>query len=206
MLRYLAVVALLSGPAVAEESNPHRVAVAVNTPLSWALPDWNHEGAIGITAWVGLNEHQAIRANFATYDPDFHPINAVLGNFSECPPEGNTKDVGASWEYFPRALYSGVSLELGLLRRSTTQAVNNCDPLQYIDTNQSSVTYAARAMVGWSWTIGNHAFIAFAVGSSKGLERGIFQRREDHFAAFETLPVDQWTSSLETYLRFGAAI
>lgn len=206
MLRSLAVIATLCSPAFAEDSNPHRLALAVNSPVSWAVPDWNHEGAFAISGWVGLTEHQALRANFATYDPDFHPLAVIAGAYSECPPEGNTKDVSAAWVYFPRKLYSGLSLEVGAMRRSTTQAIRYCDLAQYSDRIQASVTYAARAMVGWSWTIGDHAFIAIAIGGSNGRERGELQRRMDSESAFETLRIAQWTSSVETYLRFGAAI
>jgi hypothetical protein len=208
MLRCLALVAVLGLPAFADEGDPHRIALAVNFPVSWIPSSGLHGSAIGISGWVGLTEHQAIRANLAAYGPSFHnPVVAVATGAAEneCPPRGMVYDAGAAWVYFPRALYSGMSLEVGVLRRSSTQSITLCDLDTYPERDRSSVTYAARAMIGWSWTIGDHAFIATAVGESLGSERGM-ETRVDQESMSETVRVAAWPASFETYLRFGAAI
>jgi len=206
MLRCLAVLALLASPAFADEVDPHRVAVAVNSPISWAAG-----GAFAISGYVGLTEHQAIRANLAAYQANYTPAAAgatfaLTGGDNECPPTGTTFDVGAGWVYFPRKLYSGLSLELGALRRSTPNTDLWCEELTPFETTTHTVTYAARAMIGWSWMLGDHAFIALAVGVSSGRERGREDDRQTDESPIETYLVDHWTTSGETYLRFGAAI
>jgi hypothetical protein len=40
------------------------------------------------------------------------------------------------------------------------------------DTLQKTSTYAARAMVGWSWLVTRHLFVEIAAGVSAGYESG----------------------------------
>jgi len=208
MLRCLAVVAGLAGPAWADAVDPHRIAIAVNSPISWGIGG----GGFGISGWAGLTEHQAIRANVASYGAGYYPVAMLAAVSSGAPPDedcsatGTISDVGASWVYFPRKVYSGLSLEVGALRRSTTKAVLGCDLAASFDTTRHSVTYAGRAMIGWSWMLGDHAFIAIAVGAAKGVERGHVDQRQSDDSPLETVRVDQWTPTFESYLRFGAAI
>ncbi|MEP6861223.1 MAG: hypothetical protein ABJE66_11405 [Deltaproteobacteria bacterium] len=143
-----------------------------------------------------------MRANVASYQANF--TVAEIG--SECPPTGTTFDAGVGWEFFPRRVFEGFNAELGVVRRSVPNRDQYCEYFDVYDTKTHTVTYAGRALVGWSWTIGKHFFIAVAAGASYGHEAGHETTERLFDSPPITAPVSRWRSSGETYLRFGAAI
>lgn len=203
----------LAAPAGADGAGDSRpIAIAVNPPLRWAFDEAR---AFGLSAYAGVTSHHAIRVNFARYQ--------FVGNWAKklayalvAPEgegesdEGRVTDVGASWMYFPRRLWSGPSLEAGLLfRRYDTYVVDEYpadgEP-EIIGTNTS--TYAARALVGWSWLIKNHVFISIAAGVSAGYELGRETTAPDADDPREmrvTGDVRRIDITGETFIRLGGA-
>jgi len=168
------VVCALLGPAVAsaEEAGAVRtaatprlhVALGVNSPFSWR----NGE-AVGGSLYLGFGDHHAIRVNGARYDyrPPLFP-----GPLAEDAPSysGHTSDIGLGWVYYPRRSWSGVTLELGVLRRARDHRLVESEDPNVLATR--TTTYAGRAMVGWTWLIARHAFVAVSAGISVGHESG----------------------------------
>lgn len=160
-------------PAVqASAEQTAQVAIAVNPPLRWKNAD-----AVGISGYAGITDHHAIRVNFATY-VDTGGAGATLigdvflgGDGSDASTHGRITDVGASWMYFPRKLWSGISLEAGLLRRSRdTHVEDEYASPEVVETK--TATYAGRALVGYNWLIASHVFISVSAGLSAGYETG----------------------------------
>ena len=91
--------------------------LAINTPISWTAE------SIGISAYVGLTDHQALRANVATHPHEDAQLGYVVGIlFGGDGPDGEkltgrTTDLGIAWEYFPRRTFDGLFVELGGLAR-----------------------------------------------------------------------------------------
>lgn len=160
-------------PAVhATEPATAQVAIAVNPPLRWKDAD-----SVGISAYAGVSSHHAIRANFATY-VDTGGAGATLigdlffnGDGSDAITHGRITDVGVSWMYFPRKLWSGAFLEAGLLRRARNSHVE--DEFDYPEVRDTETAYyAGRGLAGWSWLFGDHVFVSVSAGLSVGHEIG----------------------------------
>jgi hypothetical protein len=173
----IAMVALgIGGTAQASPSVPAEraeteteLAVAVNAPFRWADTQ-------GASIYLGFTPHQAIRANFARYQFDPNPLGEIIGialggDGSEASFHGTLTDVGVGWMYFPRRLWSGLTLEAGALRRARDHSVEDqFAAVERVETR--TATYAGRALIGWSWLFGGHGFISIAGGISIGRESG----------------------------------
>jgi hypothetical protein len=191
-----AFIALVIPAAVHAEPSDLRLALAVNAPSSWMFDSF------GVSAYVGLTDHQALRANVATHAHRDNPIAAGIGMVIEgddadggTPSSGRTTDLGIAWEYFPRRTFDGFFVELGALARFR----NTNDYEAAIDTD----TLAARGHLGWSWTLPTarpslRAFVAAAVGVSYGYEWG-------NETAYMAMSVHRPDLEAEAFLRFGFA-
>ncbi len=188
-----------STASAASTSKVPPIAVGVNAPWGWF---W---GTVGVSVSVGLDEHQALRANVARFkvDNSFALVTAIASELYSSDPVGTIYDAGASWVYYDRGLWDGFFLEIGVLRRDRdTQYWPEMSPKTLTDT----VTYSGRAMVGWSWRLGSHAFIAAAVGGSFGRESGVetINDSDRYPETTVTNEVDRMQADLETYIRVGA--
>ncbi|HEX3760370.1 MAG TPA: hypothetical protein VHW23_16755 [Kofleriaceae bacterium] len=184
------------------------VAIAVNIlPVAW-------DTMVAATAWVGLDAHQAIRANVARYRSSI--AAAFLSGFDDEGPEegdvppdfGATTDLSVGWSYYPRRVLDGASIEAELLTRFDRRR-------SYIDGQNMAAEehhtnrYGGRLLVGWTWRLSDWWFLATAVGGSAGYERG----HEKTYAGPGPGPglsnhaqVSQATTSFEGYLRIGVAL
>ncbi len=207
----LAAIVLAASPAVADRLTPvgtliHRapelppVAVAVNPPFHWG-------SAIGVSGYLGVTPHQAIRANVARYEYG-KVASEVIGVFEaasdsefESTFDGTITDLGLSWMYFPRALWNGFFVEAGALRRAAniTQGTGVND---FEDTR--STTYAGRALVGWSWLLGSHVFVSLSVGLSVGHESGDGVTRPDLMPE-QPHAISRVSVAGEGFVRIGAS-
>lgn len=68
-----------------------------------------------------------------------------------------------------------------------------------------STTYAQRVMIGWSWLISRHAYVAVAVGLSAGIESGTERTVPDPSRMATTTEIERPQIDAEGYLRFGLA-
>jgi hypothetical protein len=194
-MRSLVIVAILAGTAAASPD----VAVAVNAPTSWF-----DAGSIAASAYLGLAEHQALRVNAATYaytlSTPMEAVIAALGGEDEASRSGRFVDVSAGWMYFSNRLWSGFTVELAVLGRTrdTTIDDSNASPQRVRTTTH---TLAGRALIGWSWSIYDRAFIAVAGGLSAGYEAG--SETTDPMTMTHT--VGRSAVNAEGYLRLGFA-
>jgi hypothetical protein len=110
--------------------------------------------------------------------------------------------------YFPRRVFDGPSIELGLLHRTLDTRVE-AEWETPGDVSRDGQEIAAHALLGWSWTIRNRVFISFAMGASKGYVWGSETTREMAFPTEPQTPMThhfgEWTTGFEGYLRFGVA-
>lgn len=190
--------------AAATEATRVRAAVGINNPLSWS-----NSNAFGISAYLGIGEHHAIRGNVASYKYRSSDVGNVIsaaagGDGDEASYGGDTSDVGIAWVYYPRSMWSGLSLELGVLRRALDHRLTDefASP-EFIATR--TTTYAGRAMIGWSWLIYDHVFIAVAAGLSIGHESGTetTERHDGDMPVQKT--VSRVSAEAEGLLRLGIA-
>jgi len=184
------------------------IAVAVNVPVAW---HWS----IGASAWVGLDAHHALRANFARYRG---PLWQIIPNMLEAdgeddelgsiPPDfGATTDLGLGWVYYPRRVLDGPSLEVGAMLR-LNRLRDRIDDKNLADEEQHTNLYSARVLAGWTWRLSDWWFIATSLGASAGYERG----RQKSFVGYSYDPfmtitrqehVSRADVSVEAYLRVG---
>ena len=215
-------VLLAASPALAEGLAPHQsiqehapasdrtFAVAVNEPFGWG------GFAIAGSVYGRVAAHQAVRINAAAYDfhgnvaGDLIDIFAFGGDGDESYRKGRIVDVGAGWVYFPRRVFDGPTVELGLLHRSSdTHVEDEWDTPEVVDRKGKEV--AARALLGWSWMIQDRVFISWAMGASKGYSFGTETTKEMAYTGSGqpspsmTHHYGEWTTSFEGYLRFGVA-
>ncbi len=147
---------------------------------------------------MGFERHHAIRVNFASYKELGHPEGAT--SFG-----GSVTDFSAGWGYYPRSLWSGLSLELGALVRVRDHRESL--PFGEPETlSTDTTTYAARALAGWSWRLGRRVFFAAAAGASIGLERGTLTGFDALDELESTTRVNRKTTDFEGYVRFGVAL
>jgi hypothetical protein len=139
----------------------HAIGIAANEPLGWV-----GAAAVGASVYVAIDEHQVIRANFATWNHS-HSLGETPGTSDDT--GGRYTDGGVSWMLFPRKAFDGPSIELGVLARH--RDTFDIDDEEH-DTAIKSNLYAGRILVGWSWLIKQRAFISVQVGFSTGSEHG----------------------------------
>jgi hypothetical protein len=193
-----------SAPARADDLS---LAVGVNAPYRWVDGD-----AVGISVSVGTAKHHAIRANFATHDYVGSSFGewvglVVSGAESDGPGvNGRVTDIGAGYVYYPRRLWDGFMLELGLMHRTRdiSEDRHGGDELTYSKTT----TRAARAMIGWSWLMYRRVFVAIGAGASLGSERGTELIVHDPPGSVGTTTssmrtVDHTRAAAEAYFRIG---
>lgn len=181
------------------------VQIAINFPGMWDL------GSVGGSVYAGVTEHVALRFNVATW----HPMSLGLGDTlsiasgdddgSDAKRTGRIIDTGVGAVFYPRALWDGLTLEVGALRRARDTTVENIDASPDTVTTRTSA-YSARVLVGWSWLIHRRFVLSWAVGGSAGYESGT-ETSHDRFDPMPatTRDVGRSTTSREAYLRFGGA-
>lgn len=158
-----------SAPAAA--TTGVHVALGVNSPLSWS-----NSASLGASLYAGFGEHHAIRANLARYDYRSGFLGEVAALIADSDGDegsygGRITDVGIGWVYYPRRPWSGWMFELGVLRRARDHRLEDEFRTPEVVATRTT-TYAGRALVGWSWLMYDHVFLAVAVGLSLGHESG----------------------------------
>src|SRR5262245_28140790 len=205
MRRLLVTLFVLAAAPAAAEPEDQPIVIAVNPPLRWADAD-----AVGASGYIALTPHQALRGNVSRYDfvgnvagDIFGLINGSDGD--EGSHSGRISDTGVGWMYFPRRLWSGPTIEAGLLRRvRDTRSEDELGSPAILET--ATTTYAGRALVGWSWLIAGRGFISFQTGFSYGYERGTETSTKEIIDTMSfTHPVARSRVSGEAFLRLGVA-
>jgi hypothetical protein len=181
--------------AMGGEAPPLQMALATNFPAIWPH-------SIAGSLYVALSRHQLIRANFAYHEN----LGVLLPVEDETSHEGSITDLGVGWSWYPRRNWSSLSLEVGpLLRiRDTTDS-----PEYDLSVRRDTTTVAGRGLVGWSWMLGSHVFIAAAVGMSVGYETGDQTLTPNFDSPSQTIiksHVRRMQTDPEAYLRFGVAL
>jgi hypothetical protein len=185
------------------------IALAVNVPFAWP---WS----LAFSAWVGLDAHQAIRANYARYRG---PLWAIIPGMLESdgpeegdiPPDfGHTTDLSVGWVYYPRRVLDGPTLEVSALLR-LNRLRDRIDSMNVASEEQFTNVYGACALIGWTWRLSDWWFLALSAGASAGYERG----REKVFVGYDFSHnppdiiregrVSRVALSGEAYLRVGMA-
>ena len=203
----VAVLGVLTQRAAAESppSPDRNIAFAVNAPLRWHQAD----ASVGASAYVGFRHRYAIRLNVATYPHTGFPSEAyaalAYGLGGETAYGGRTTDVGVGAMLFPRRLWNGSSFEVGGLRR----VIDVREVFLGEDVEErTGAGIVGRALVGWSWLMGNRVFVATGVGMSIGR----YALREDAYYVDPDRPtmhnprdVVIIEPQLEAYFRIGIA-
>jgi hypothetical protein len=206
----LALAAIATGTARAEQARPggpgsQPFALAVNV-LPVALD------AFAVSAWVGRDAHNALRANVARYrGPLWLRVLAPVFSDGEedvdvVPEFGSTTDLGLGWVYYPRRLLDGASVEAGVLCRFDRRR-NDIDENAAAEEHHTNA-YSGRFLVGWTWRLSDAWFLATAAGGALGYERGrekTFAGADSHGDVSRSGPVSRVSVSLESYVRLGMA-
>lgn len=212
----VSVMWIAAGDARAEQPSdpePGRASAASHVPVALGtnLPFlWKDGDTLAASLYVGVSERGAIRANVASYKSHepvaTDAIGAILfdSDGSEASHSGRTTDVGIGWVYYPRSLWDGFLFEAGALRRARDVSVHDSNRTPERVTTTTTV-YAARALIGWSWLLGRHVFVATGFGLSVGHESGaeIFETDYNHMTTRGSVSRIDVTG--EAYLRMGAA-
>lgn len=181
--------------------------VAINNPIMWNSPnDGAPPAAVGVSGYIGLDRHQVLRLNYATYAVDnvqqlADAVTGSLGDDGGCSHElfGRSDDFGVGWDYFVRERFRGPSIELGAVRKS--MHLGHCMEDAYGEYASTTITtstaYVARAMVAWSWLYNERLFASFGAGFSAGREAGSDDASGAHFHHLVAYP--------ELYFRVGFA-
>ncbi len=170
------------------------IALAVSSPVGWL------RGTLGASVYVAPSAHSAIRANFSRYDAE-SLLLSVLASFENAPHHGTITDLGIGWSWYPRRPWDGFLLELGVNRRERETWIRP-ESEDRVDT--TSTTYAGRALIGWSWMITRHTFLAIAVGASAGREKGRDKITPEFPREMPTTQaVDRTQVEFESYWRVG---
>ena len=196
----IAIVLACAGIAHAE---PVPVAVGVNLPFGWA---GGHSLAGSVS--VGLTEHQAIRANVASYEDRALVSDVVAiamgGDGDEATRSGRTTDLGLGWTLYPDGLWQGFTVELGGLYRHRNLKVED-DFASPASRATRTETFGGRALVGWSWLLYGRVTISAAVGVSVGHESGTETTNEDLHGMPMTTDVSRVDVEAEAFVRIGVA-
>lgn len=190
--------------AVSATEPAPRLAIAVNSPFGWIGGN-----SLGASVYAGITSHVAIRANVASYAGGPSVLGEVIsaaagGDGDEAEHSGRVLDLGVGVVHYSRGLWDGFTLEAGALRRGRDLVVVD-DFAPAYRTSTDTVTYAGRALIGWSWLIHQRAFIAVAIGASAGIETGTETTENERGEMKKSQSVDRSDVSLESYLRFGGA-
>jgi len=169
----LALAVIATGNARAEQDPASRpgpglpIAIAVDVPVAWP---WS----FGASAWMGLDGHHAIRANYARYRG---PLWAIIpgqlasdGDLEEgdIPPDlGHTTDVSVGWVYYPRRVLDGATFEFGALCR-LNRLRDRIDSKNVASEEQFTNVHSGRALVGWTWRLSDWWLLATSIGASVG--------------------------------------
>ncbi len=215
-MRSLVVAALLAVTAssaaadeltttAAEQPSGPQLAIAVNPPFRW-------NDAVAGSLYLGFSHHHAIRANVARYE--YTGGNGLFGDLfsdgagDDAVRSGRFVDVGASYTYFPRQLWSGLMLEAGVFVRDTKTSLDDNFNMRG-STEVQSKTYAARGHIGWSWLVYDHVFVSVAVGVARGHEYGTKSTSALSPASgdvmLDTQDVSRATFTGEVFMRIGGA-
>jgi hypothetical protein len=175
--------------------------IATNLPLRWS--DWSGGTSYALSGYVGIAAKQAIRINIASFKPSRAPFEDILMAFEpDSPPRGRITDVGVGYQYYPRRLFDGLTLEAGLFVRHIDVYVRQEWNDVEVDTDGNGV--AARALVGWSWLMWQRLFISTAIGASAGRYAGT-----EHRARFDepmtTTDFVRYHVDIEAFVRVGIA-
>jgi hypothetical protein len=199
----LVVVVTLSSVAAAEPVDEVRheptgpsFAFATGSVQNWLV------GTLGVSGYVAVAPHHALRANVARYNRP-SALAAVADGFSDdgSGDTGKITDAGVGWVWYPQRLWDGVTVEAGVVLRGRSSVYW---PEFDGRTETHSTSYAGRLMVGWSWLMGRHLFIAVAAGASAGRERGRETVTPDSSTKMPTTTAfDRRQVEAETYVRFG---
>jgi len=181
-------------PARSRQAVDAPFALAVNAPWAWLRNN------IGGSVYVAVDPHWGMRANVARYDAEELLPLLVLGG--EGPVyHGEILDLGLGWIWYPRRLWDGFMFEAGaLMRDRDVRRLREDRP----DIDIQTTTFAARAMIGWSWMAAHTVFLSFAAGASAGLEYG-HERSVAETGMTTTRQVERLQIDFETYVRFGFA-
>jgi len=189
-----AVVAARVSVSMPAEDPGGRFALTVSGPTSWLI------GALGASAYVRLGGHVTLRANIARYQSNgpAGPVAAALSG-SGTGYGGSIFDLGVSAILYPKGAWQGLFLEAGVLRRARDVYVW---PEFEEKTFTNSTEVGGRALIGWSWLIGEHVVIAIAAGGSSGRESG-HSTTTDYRGTAMTTPVHRRVKETEGYTRVG---
>jgi len=221
-MRFAAIVLVLAtfagtaaadGPSVehavglpASDAPPdHRFALAVNEPLGWI-----DAGALGLSGYGSIDQHQVIRLNVASWShgrtADAGDAFAAIlaGADGGAGADGRYTTASASWIYFPRRAYDGLSLELGALVQ-VRHTHDYDDDLSSDGTTIDTTRYAGSAMIGWSWLGWDRVFASLQVGASYGHDGGGQLRHLDGQMDVVT-SIDRFSVQGEAFMRFGVLL
>lgn len=185
----------------------HLVALSVNEPFGWAA------GNLAASASIGLQQHVALRVNVARYGYHANPAGEIIAlamgdDGDEAWRSGRFLDTGVGVTYYPRKLWSGFTLEVGMNIRQEKTHIEDEFATPY-STDRDINTYAARWLAGWSWLIHDRVTISFALGASAGAARGSETTIEADYGTNMmpvTRPVHDDVWAPEGYLRFGVTL
>jgi len=189
-------------PDTPKTTEPERdVGLAVNAPFGW-----HSKRAVASSGYIKLAEHHALRANVARYHyPGLarEVFGAVQHDEVDAGPRHvHIFDAGVAWMFFPRSFCDGLSFEVGALVRRRDTRIEDDTSMETTFLRVSSTTLAGRAMLGWSWTVGNTMFIAVSAGLSVGYERGT-EAKVGELASLDRYSIARKATSGEGTVRFG---
>lgn len=208
----LAVAAIATGTARAEQARADEpgpgppCALAINV-----LPV--DRDAIAASAWVGWDDHHAIRANVARYrGPAWLRVLAPVFSDGEedsvvAPDFGQTTDLSLGWVFYPRRVLDGASIEAGVLGRFDRRRSYVDDRGVAAEEHHTNL-YGGRVLVGWTWRLSDWWFLATAVGGALGDEHGrekTYVGADRHGDVSKDTRVSRLTPSFESYVRIGMA-
>ena len=191
-------------PATAAPAE-HRFALAVNEPLGWI-----DAGALSVSGYGSIDQHQVIRLNVSSWSHhrtlEAGDAFAAIVTSGESGASGNGRytTAGASWMYFPRRAYDGLSIELGALvqlRHTKDYTDDFSDDATTIDTTR----IAGSAVLGWSWLGWDRVFASLQVGASVGRDSGS-QLSHVENQMDVTTPIDRVGVEGEAFMRFGVLL
>ena len=176
-----------------------RFAFGVSEPFAW------QKGVFAISVEAAIADHHAVRVNVARY-PTLGALATDLISClnSECNDatgqHGGYLDIGAGWQWFPRSLWSGPTVEAGLLWR--LEHTHTDDYPMAVDRDATVI--ATRGLVGWSWLFEGRVLVMAGVGAAVGYRRGA-DTTFDEYGGGPGMrrAAPSLAFSPEGYLRFG---
>lgn len=192
-------VLLLAGPVAAADPSAKTAAdTGISATLSSGLAFVGFEhGHYNVSAALGFARHHVIRINLAHYPET--SLGAVVPADDSASISGRVKDRGISYHYYPRSVWRGYNVEVGVLSRRLDSDVSDLVATERTATD----LIAGKATVGWSAT-STHLFFGIGGGVAVGRETGTltvggFSRSQP--AKMST--IDHVKVSPEFYFRIG---